>query len=127
MDAPLIFPYESLKQGGRKWRASGQNLGSGDGELLAQVNCREAEKLGTKQKSETIASLEDAEVAVKCKRGDRVVSGGFAIGNPFDPGGDYGPYVYASRKQGRRTWVRSFFGYSPNSEQVTAYAYCEEA
>jgi hypothetical protein len=123
----LIFPYESVKQGGRKWTASGQNLGMAEGDVLAQVNCREGERLKTRKESETIASLEAADVAVKCKRGDRVVSGGFAIENPFSTAPDYGPYVYASRKQGKRTWVTSFFGYSPGSEDVTAYAYCEEA
>ena len=123
----LIFPYESLKQGKRKWTASGQNLGTAEGEVLAQVNCREGEGLNTRRESETIASLEAADVAVKCKRGDRVVSGGFAIENPFSTAPDFGPYVYASRKRGKRTWVTSFFGYSPNSEDVTAYAYCEEA
>ena len=68
--------------------------------LTAQVNCREGEALKTRKKSLEVED-EAFTVKAKCKRSQRVVSGGFS--GPDLVGGIYlVPTV--SKKAGKRGW-----------------------
>jgi hypothetical protein len=121
-----LIGYESRRQGKRKWTASALNLGDDSGELRVQANCREGEKLKTKQRSEEIdatGGAELAEVTARCAKKQRVISGGFSSSDPIDAGGSELALVYGSRKQGKRQWTVS--AVLTGEETITAYAYCE--
>ena len=123
LNPAFIDAYESRKTGKRSWRTSGQNVGEPAGELVAQVVCHEGKALKTRRATEAIPPFEPTEVAVKCKRGQRVVSGGFAFEVPRE-GSTFGPVVTDSHKQGKRIWVTTFDN-TNETDEVTAYAYCE--
>lgn len=75
----------------------------------------------TKSKTAIASGGAPTDAVARCKRGQRVVSGGFETENFASEGG---PFVYASRKQGRRGWLVRVFATEP--EEFTAYAYCEK-
>jgi hypothetical protein len=114
-----IAPNVSRKLGKRSWEVSARNPQEA-GTLTSQVNCYEGKALRTKEAVETIDDDPTATAIAKCKRKQRVVSGGFAQ----DPLTESGPFAYESQKQGRRTWRVSVFASVPT--EFTAYAYCEK-
>jgi hypothetical protein len=128
--ATAVFTQESRKVGKRKWRVTGSNAGSVAGELAAQVNCHEGKGLETREKSETLDATsgpDQAELVAKCKRGERVVSGGFRSDQAvFNLGEGELILITESRKQGKRKWIVSATA-SGGTPAMTAYAYCEEA
>jgi hypothetical protein len=118
-----VHPYESRKQGPRKWVASGNNRSSLAGTLIAYAYCRKGKGLKTVSESTQIQTDAAGTATARCKRGHRVVSGGFDVPD-FDT---FGPVVrvYESRKVGRRKWRASAIGFfAPGT--LTAYAYCEK-
>jgi hypothetical protein len=123
----FIHPIESRKIGKRKWRAGGNNYGEADGTLVAQVNCYEGRSLKTRSETDEVTNTAPDtafdEFAARCKRGERVVSGGFSI---EEQNISNGPLVIASRKQGKRAWVVET-GSNGSDAEVTVYAYCERA
>jgi hypothetical protein len=65
-----------------------------------------------------------AEMVARCKRRQRVVSGGF--GSP-DDSGQATPKFLTSRREGKRGWnVLAIQGNNGFPTEVTAYAYCEK-
>lgn len=123
---PVLTISESRKVGKRTWEVSAFANGNEEGDLAAYAHCREGKKLKTKQSSAPLSSDADesAVIEARCKRKQRVVSGGF--GSPDDSGGDT-PVVFTSKKAGRRSWgVGAFVGITGNPTEVTAYAYCEK-
>lgn len=127
---PRIINERSRKLGKREWEVrSFNNSGDASGELTAQVNCRDAKALKTKQESEVVSFSgpgvgQDVEqVVAKCKRKQRVVSGGYTAPPAGDPGG---VNIRESRKVGKRQWQVTATAEVENSEPVTAYAYCEK-
>jgi hypothetical protein len=105
--------------GKRKWETTGFNYIQPD-TLTAQVNCHEGRGLKTRSVTETTSS-ELTELIAKCKKSQRVVSGGFASDSIVSKGG---PFYQESRKQGKRKWVVSVV--AVGSVEITAYAYCEK-
>jgi hypothetical protein len=116
-----VFVRASHRQGKHEWVVNARNVGTDPaGRVRTEIWCGST-KLKTQTKTE-IASGTDADEAVaRCKRGQRVVSGGFETKN-FP--GEGGPFVYASRKQGRRGWLVRVLATEP--EEFTSYAYCEK-
>jgi hypothetical protein len=117
-DGPYIQPGTSRKAGPRGWKVRAGNFGDDDATLSAQVNCREGRALATRKKSGTVGDDPFA-ITAKCKRSQRVVSGGFS--GPDLVGSNYlVPLV--SKKAGKRGWR---LGGEADGE-VTVYAYCEK-
>jgi hypothetical protein len=115
----FVPPHVSRMVGKRQWETSAINYGDPD-TLTAQVNCHEGKGLKTKSVSETTSAL-TTELIAKCKKRQRVISGGFATSDLVSKGG---PFVQESRKQGKRKWVVTVF--DAGSTEATAYAYCEK-
>jgi hypothetical protein len=115
---PFLRITTSRKSGGRTWEVRAANAGDETGELTAQVNCREGKGLKTRQRSAELDN-EVFELDAKCKRKQRVVSGGFA--GP-DLVGPEGLIPFASMKVGKRGWHLAGLV----TGEVTVYAYCEK-
>jgi hypothetical protein len=127
---PILVPHVSRKQGGRKWTVASQNFSeAASGTLTSFVYCREASALHTKSASTTVPGqpvLGEAEigsVSVKCKRGEKAISGGFA--NP-DFGEESQVIPFESRKQGGRKWTVSAISAGDESATLAAYVYCRD-
>jgi hypothetical protein len=125
---PVLYISESRRATKRTWEASAHSNGNEDGELTAIAYCGTGKKPKAKSSSHRISSdppdPDTADLLVRCKRGQRVVSGGF--GSP-DDSGEATPRVLTSMKEGRRGWaVRAFLGSNGLPTEVTAYAYCEK-
>jgi hypothetical protein len=114
-----VLPHVSRMAGKKQWETAAINYGDPD-TLTAQVNCHEGKGLKTKSVSETTSAL-STELIAKCKKSQRVISGGFATSDRVSKGG---PFVQESRKQGKRKWVVTVF--DAGSTEATAYAYCEK-
>ena len=65
--------------------------------------------LKTESKRTTLQADETGSATAKCKRGTKVVSGGFS--GPLTPNGSLGPQIFptASTKSGKRRWTASAF------------------
>jgi hypothetical protein len=120
----LIINEDSSRSGRREWTVTGSNIAGDDGTLTAQVNCREGKRLKTRQASELVSGPgpDQADITAKCKRRERVVSGGYT-GPPLESGG---ALVEASHRVGKRGWKVSAITGATNTEEVTAFAYCEK-
>ena len=114
-DDPRFYIGVSRKVGRRAWEVGAANTGSVPGDLTVKINCREGRRLKTRSTSGEKPGLFNLDAT--CKRGERVVSGGFA-----DPtfAGESATRLYAFQRLGRRTW--HLYGYG---DEVTLYAYCE--
>lgn len=127
-DTTAILPYESRKQGKRKWTASGINIGDTEGDFLGQVICHERKALKPREAEDTVnASATTAgvdDISVKCGKKRRVVSGGFSSEEPFDSTTGSLGLVFASHKQGNR-WNISALA-TQEDHDFTVYAYCEK-
>jgi hypothetical protein len=120
-DDTVVFVRASHKQGKRGWVVIAIAFGTDPGTLRAQVNCHDGKKLKTRSQTEIAAGIEDVDAIARCKRNQRVVSGGFETENFVSKGG---PFVHASRKHGRRRWLVTTL--DTGSETFTSYAYCEK-
>jgi hypothetical protein len=122
---PLFLVTVSRKVGKRTWEVTARNRGNEIGDLSVQVNCHEGKALKTKQTSVLLEDDGQAafDLEAKCKRNQRVISGGFAGGSDFPIPSEGGGIVpFASMKTGKRAWHVDGFG----EGEVTAYAYCEK-
>jgi hypothetical protein len=125
--------YASRKKGKRSWTASAVSYSDATPTLTAYAYCRKGAGTKTKSKSTTIEAEPDTRTATaKCKKGQKVVSGGFD--NP-DFGSDIQlePQIlaYTSVKVGKRKWTASGFnngnrGDPSGTGTFTVYAYCEK-
>ena len=116
-----VFVRASRRLGKFRWVVSAKAFGSDPGTLVTQYGCRNGNDRLRKRTKTEIASGNVPETAVaKCKRGQRVISGGFETENFPSKGG---PFVSASRKQGPRKWRVRIRAAGP--EEFTSYAYCE--
>jgi hypothetical protein len=120
----LVFPYRSLMRGQRRWLAAASNVSNEKTTFKAFIRCRDGESLKTKRNSEAAETDEGFDLAARCARKQRVVSGGFDLEEPYV--GGLGPTVFESRKQGKRGWTVSGVN-TGEAVTVTAFAYCEPA
>jgi hypothetical protein len=124
-----LLAYSSHKQGKRSWSASAVNYDNDPGTLTAYAYCREGK--GTKSKSDevTIAEFEVGSATARCKKRQKLVSGGFDAPD-FGPdfvGDDSQILPHVSMKTGKRKWTASGFGNATGEAGTfTAYAYCEK-
>jgi hypothetical protein len=124
-DGPNIRPYESRKVGKRKWKVSASNRSDEAGTLVAYAYCHDGKAPKTKSKNKSLELKPGAPRATaiaRCKKSQRVVSGGFSSDQPADFGG---PFVTESRRKGKRKWVVTAFS-NEVGPAITAYAYCEK-
>jgi hypothetical protein len=124
----VILPYESRKQGRRRWTVSATSYGQGAGTLTALAYCSESVgRLKTKSRSTTLPAgkgFDIDSVSAQCKQGQKVISGGFdsEFGSDFFSEPQILPFV--SRKHGGRKWTVVAFDNAFGSGDLTAYAYC---
>jgi hypothetical protein len=126
VNGAFIQPYESRKDGGRKWTVSAGNYQGSSGTLTAYAFCADEHGLKTKSASTTKLAQSPGTVSAKCEKGQRAVSGGFD--NPdFGPDFFSDPQVtpYTSMRVGKRQWTVSAFAFGIGGGTLTAYAYCE--
>jgi hypothetical protein len=124
---PVLYISESRRATKRSWEVSAFSNGNENGELSSFAYCGKSKRLRTRTASDVVSSdipdSETAEILVRCKRKERVISGGFGV--PDDEG-ENTPRVLTSKKQGRRGWsVTAIVGNFGLTAEVTAYAYCE--
>jgi hypothetical protein len=114
-DDPRFYIGVSRKVRRRAWEVGAANTGSVPGDLTVRINCREGGRLKTRSTGGETPGLFDLDAT--CKRGERVVSGGFA-----DPSfaGESATRLYVFKRLGSRTWHLDGYG-----DEVTLYAYCE--
>lgn len=74
-----VAVIESHRVGKRKWTVLGSNLESETATLVAQANCGKADRLPKRSADRRFGGLEPHDLKAKCRKGERVVSGGFEI------------------------------------------------
>jgi hypothetical protein len=113
----------SKRAGKRSWEA--QFVGPAGAEVTAIAYCDKAEPgLKAKQKSTTL-SLSDptGTVLAKCKRKQKLRSGGFE--GEFSDVPDIVGLPVGSRREGKRGWEVTGLN-TDGSPEITAYAYCDK-
>jgi hypothetical protein len=120
-----VIPLASKRVGKRKWESRALNETSGNADLTSFAYCDKSEPgLKTKQATATVESPNTSTVTAQCRRGRRVVSGGFDA--EFSLTDLIIPFINGSRRGGKREWeVTAAVGMS-NPAEITAYAYCEK-
>ena len=121
---PVLYVSESRRATKRRWEASAFSNGNEHGELKAAAYCAKGKTPKARHASTTLDSATpSAKVIARCKRRERVVSGGF--GSP-DDSGEATPRFLTSKRVGKRRWaVSAFYGNNGAPIAITAYAYCE--
>jgi hypothetical protein len=120
-----LSPYSSQKLG-RKWEAAGWNYGGGDATLVGYAYCDKETRVKARSKTVDVDGFEVATAAAKCKRGERVISGGFddpTFDTAQPPDGSR-VLTYVSRKLGGRKWEVSGYNNASGPGTLTAYVYC---
>ena len=127
-EARPLIAYESRRTSKRRWTVAASNTDGQTGALEVHVYCRKAEGLRVADRTETLSAPGpvDADVAARCQRNERVVSGGFASDTVPLPGKGRLVDITASRKAGKRKWRISVAAIGTDVA-ITAYAYCEAA
>jgi hypothetical protein len=115
---PFFRISVSRRSGARRWEVRAANSGDETGELTSQVNCRKGKGLKTHRRS-TELDNDVFGLEAKCKRKQRIVSGGFA-GPDFS--GPEGLIPFASMRVGKRGWRLAGLA----TGDATVYAYCEK-
>jgi hypothetical protein len=124
-DDEFVFPLGSKRVGKRGWISYFINGTDDPVEFTSFAYCDKAEP-GLKEKANTavVESPNTDSVTAKCRRGRRVISGGFEA--EFSLSESIFPFINGSRRAGRRGWeVTAAVGMSEPAE-ITAYAYCEK-
>lgn len=112
--------FQSLKQGKRSWKVSGETTtGTATGTLIAFADCvpkKEAPDLVTRKDSGPVSGASST-VTSSCRKNEQVVSAGFTSNTFFEP--------FEFHRGAKRTWgVRgATFG---NDGTATVTAYCEK-
>lgn len=132
LDGPRVYAVASRRWGERSWRVTGAEIHDQDGgSIVAFAYCDRSEPgLRARSKRVEIPATYGAlgTPSVRCKRGERVRSGGFEA-VAFDPAYIAGPTVYTlgSYRTGPRTWtaIGHYDGDDPQpAGDFVAYAYC---
>jgi hypothetical protein len=123
----FFVPAGSFLGDGRGWQASAQAFGEGadlDGQTITSfAYCSKlGKKVVVRGDSTDVSDGTFSDVTASCKRGESLLSGGWAISSP--PG--TAPLVQKSIKQGKRSW-RAFGGMTTGSGTLIALADCVPA
>jgi hypothetical protein len=116
------YPFASRRKGTRKWVATFASFSKGT-EGTAQANCWDGPPLEARSNTRSIDppnELTAYVVKATCPPDTRVISGGFKSSEPLNKPG---PFIYESRKTGRREWTTRFMLAFMDLE-FTTYAYC---
>jgi hypothetical protein len=92
----------------------------GAGAALAGQNLKQ------KTKTTSVGGVSQGDVTAKCKRGTRVVSGGFET--EYDTiSGDPNVLINESHRAGRRSWTSAAFNLAASSSgDLSSFAYCRD-
>jgi hypothetical protein len=126
-DARPTIAYESRRASKRKWTVTASNTDGEPGRLQAHVYCRKGgDGLRAAERRETFPSPGpvDGDVIARCRRDERVLSGGFTSDTVPLPGKGQTVQITASRKVGKRKWRVSVAAIG-TAVTVTVHAYCE--
>ena len=128
-NSPIMVVTRSLREGKRKWTASAYNAPNDvatmpkAGDLTVYVYCREGKTPNARQAEEALAPSEFDSAEAKCKRSQRVVSGGFDLKSDFQTRRGF---VMTSRKVGKRSWEIAALNGPTTAHSIVGYAYCEK-
>ncbi|MDX6580970.1 MAG: hypothetical protein QOI10_154 [Solirubrobacterales bacterium] len=118
-DAP-VHVFESRKYGRDRWRVSGASIAeNGEIDLEAQALCQQRKGKLRTETSKTVQAPTTATATASCEPSEQLISGGYRAGRTAGAA----VFVYASRREGKRTWLASAFTETGDA-RVTAYAYC---
>jgi hypothetical protein len=118
-----VAVIESHRVGKRKWTVLGSNLESETAALVAQANCGKVDRLPRRSAERRFGGFEPHDLKAKCRRGERVLSGGFEIDRlPQIAGLILGTF----RKAGKRGWLAEAAGGGSARPRLTTFAYCEK-
>lgn len=121
------FPFASRRAGKRRWVVTGYGAGAGS-ELTAYAYCAK-DKLGLRRKLASSSTTEDevnvSDVA-RCKKGQRVVSGGFASSiDTTKEAQNLFVEPFQSLREGKRGWRAGTANYTDGpTVEWDVYAYC---
>lgn len=124
-----VIPWSSERKGRRGWRVTG-SASTQRRALTAFAYCRKGGKpIAARSKSAVLPSATMKTVTKRCKRGERVVSGGFSSG-PAGAGpaglGVARLFINRSQRAGGRKWqVRAVNSGAGVATRLTVRAYCE--
>ena len=123
---PVMRIAESRRVGPRKWKVSYFNNGNADASVDVYVHCTQGKAPSVRKRTASLTDAGGTEVTPikpRCKRGQRVVAGGFASPEP----GKTAAAIIGTRRRSGRTWlVQARTGQLGAPVEVTAYAYCEK-
>jgi hypothetical protein len=128
-NSPIMIVARSLRAGKRKWTASAYNATNDPatmpetGNLTTYVYCRRGKAPKAKPVEESLAPSEFDGAEARCKRSQRVVSGGFDLQSDFET---TRAFIMESRKLGKRDWKIAALGGPLAEHPIVAYAYCEK-
>lgn len=119
-----IWSLTSKRDGGRAVTATGHNDGEASGELIAYAYCgRAGSGLTTKSSSSPLELGEQGSATARCKRGSRVVWGGFEMA----PATSFPLLPLGSSREGRRRWTASGTTYGDDPATLKVFAYCQRS
>ena len=119
-----VIAHRSRRAGKRSWEVAVGNLGGNPGGLRSFVYCHKGDALNRAKATELVGGSSEftvTDVVARCKRGSRAISGGFDT----PPASGEQASVLASHRVGKRGWLVRAATALPQSEPLTAYAYCE--
>jgi hypothetical protein len=135
--SPGVLVEGSFRGRGRTWRADGINLSSTeDGDLVSEAYCRHQKVKSRKGAEESIdgaggmGTFDTETVTAKCRRGTRLLSGGFESPEfdevDFTAGSGSVIIPQSSRKVGKRGWEAEGLNLGPDSGDFRAQVNCRE-
>lgn len=119
-----IWGFASKRDGDGAVTATGHNEGQASGELIAYAYCGRAGRgLTTKSSSSPLEFGEQRSATARCKRGSRVVWGGFEM----TPATNLPLLPLGSSREGRRRWTASGTTYGDDPATLKVFAYCQRS
>jgi hypothetical protein len=116
----FVVLTKSMRSGRGSWTVEFFNTGMGTVQVEVFVYCAKGVKLKQRSSQTTISSGEGETEDARCKRNQRVVSGGFDTNSDFV--NTLGVST-ASRRAGKRAWEATAFA-DADPQDLTVYAYC---
>ncbi len=113
----IILVTTSMRSGRGSWTVEFSSSGTAQAEAL--VYCAKGVKLKQRSSETTLSPGEQDTEKARCKRNQRVVSGGFDT----ESGDATFAATTASRRAGKRSWEATAFA-DGGAQPLTVYAYC---
>jgi hypothetical protein len=132
-DGPQVITLTSKRNGKRKWKVEGYNMGGDDnggngkpGALSAYVYCvKDGPKLVTRRRSTNAPKGHTKTFDVTCPRGTKALSGGFDGRITLTANASAAGAITSRRADGGRKWRTTALSIADKPARVTSYVYCK--